>query len=138
MSTQGTKSVLEYTKEELQKLPVEQLKILLDEAKTGERQYWTEQTGLKLIINSIWGNSKSGGFPLFNEKMAQGITGNGRFFIRLLSKNMRKISYNLCLKPDNVMLHIMIRIHLLPNCYFVDMFITKNPDSTINEQVDFC
>lgn len=100
MSIQGTKSVLEYTKEELEKLPVEQLKILLDEAKTGERQYWTEQTGLKLIINSLYGAMANRYFPLFNEKMAQAITGNGRFFIRLLSKNIENKLQSM-LKSDN-------------------------------------
>lgn len=140
MSTQaiqGTKSVLEYTKEELQQLPVEQLKILLDEAKTGERQYWTEQTGLKLIINSLYGAMANRYFPLFNEKMAQAITGNGRFFIRLLSKNIENKLQSM-LKSDNV--YVVYNdtdsvYYQIAN--FVDMFITKNPDSTINEQVDF-
>ena len=137
MSTQGTKSVLEYTKEELQKLPVEQLKLLLDEAKTGERQYWTEQTGLKLIINSLYGATANRWFPLFNEKMAQAITGNGRFFIRLLSKNIENKLQSM-LKADNP----YVTYNDTDSIYyqiadFVDMFIAKNPDSTINEQVDF-
>lgn len=82
------KEVLEYTEEELRKLPIEVLKKLLDDARSGERQYWTEQTGLKLIINSLYGAFANRWFPLFDEKMAQAITGAGRFFIRTLAKNI--------------------------------------------------
>lgn len=137
MSTQNTKSVLDYTKEELQELPVNELKVLLEEAKSGERQYWTEQTGLKLIINSLYGAMANRYFPLFNEKMAQAITGNGRFFIRLLSKNIEnKLQSMLKSNNDYVIYNDTDSIYY-QIADFVDMFIDKNPNSTINEQVDF-
>lgn len=131
------REVLEYTEEELMQLPLTQLRELLDSAASKERQYTTEQISLKIIINSLYGALANKWFPLFNEKMAQAITGNGRFFIRLLSKNVEEklqtmepstkpyILYN-----DTDSLYYSIEP-------FVNMFIAKNPDSTINEQVDF-
>ena len=130
--------VLEYSEEELNNLSVNELELLLSEAEVKERMYLTEQIGLKIIINSLYGALANKWFPLFNEKMAQAITGNGRFFIRLLAKNIesRLQSMNK-LENDSYMVYSdtdSVYYHIEP---FMNMFIEKNPDSTISEQTDF-
>lgn len=131
------REVLEYTEEELMQLPLPQLRKLLDSAASKERQYTTEQISLKIIINSLYGALANKWFPLFNEKMAQAITGNGRFFIRLVSKNVEEKLQSMepSTKPyilynDTDSLYYSIEP-------FVNMFIAKNPNSTLDEQVDF-
>lgn len=131
------KEVLEYTEEELRKLPLEVLKKLLDDARSGERQYWTEQTGLKLIINSLYGAFANRWFPLFDEKMAQAITGAGRFFIRTLAKNIETKLQSMHPSEELYMSYSdtdSVYYHIEP---FVQMFIDKNPNSSIDEQVTF-
>ena len=133
----NSKDVLDYTEDELKNLSIPQLKILLDEAATKERQYTTEQISLKIIINSLYGALANKWFPLFNEKMAQAITGNGRFFIRLLSKNVEEKLQSMHASTKPYILYNdtdSIYYHVEP---FIDMFISKNPESTLDEQVDF-
>lgn len=83
-----SKDVLDYSDAELEELSTEELRLLLEEAEIKERQSWTAQTGLKIVINSLYGALSNKYFPLFNERMAQAVTGNGRFFIQLLAKNV--------------------------------------------------
>ena len=79
------KEVLEYTDEELKNLNIEELKVLLKEAENGESLWNTKQMTNKILMNSLYGALGNKSFPLFNESMAQAITGNGRYFIRKLS-----------------------------------------------------
>lgn len=130
--------VLEYSEDELNQLSNEELKELLNESSVKERLYLTEQTGLKIIMNSLYGALANKWFPLFNEKMAQAITSNGRFFIRLLAKNIEsKLQSMYKLENDTYMIYSdtdSVYYHIEP---FVNMFIDKNPNSTISDQTDF-
>lgn len=80
--------LLEYKKEDLNKLSTEELKKLLDECKTQENKYHAMEMTKKILINSLYGALANKGFSLFNELIAQSITGNGRFFIQLGAKNI--------------------------------------------------
>lgn len=131
------KEVLEYTEEELRLLSIEDLKILLVESQFKERQYTTEQISLKIIINSLYGALANKWFPLFDEKMAQAITGAGRFFIRSLGKNVEAKLQSMHPSDEPYMVYgdtDSIYYHILP---FVQMFIDKNPESSIDDRVTF-
>lgn len=79
------KEVLDYTKEELQSLSDEELKVLLREAEDKETLYDVRQKVEKLLINGLYGALATKFFPLFNEDIAAAITGNGRYFIQKLA-----------------------------------------------------
>ena len=49
---------------------------------------YTGQLTDKLSINSLYGALGQRYFPLFNESIAAAITGNGRFFIKMLANNI--------------------------------------------------
>jgi DNA polymerase elongation subunit (family B) len=92
-------NVLEYTEEQLKELSIDELKILLKEAEDGESLFNTQQMSAKLRINSLYGALGNRHFPLFNQAMAQAITGNGRYFIASLGNliNLRlseKLGYD--------------------------------------------
>ena len=48
----------------------------------------TMQMSAKLQINGLYGALAAKHFSMYNEQMAQSITGNGRYFIRLLAENI--------------------------------------------------
>ena len=50
----------------------------------------TEQMTAKIQINSLYGAIASDNFSMFNEKIAQSITGNGRYFIKMLANNIEQ------------------------------------------------
>lgn len=131
-------NVLDYTEDELRNLSIPELEVLLKESQAGEQQNTTKQLGLKLIINSLYGAFANKWFPLFNEKVAGAITGNGRFFIRTLGRNIENQLQKMHkLETDTYMIYSdtdSVYYHIEP---FVNMFIEKNPDSSINERTDF-
>jgi len=131
------KDPLEYTEEELKKCSTELLKTLLDECETLELQHNTEQMMLKLLINSLYGALANKWFPLFNEKMAQAITGNGRYFIRKLAnyvestlQKLNKSDKPYILSGDTDSIYYTIEPFML-------MYQQKNPNLSMNEYVDW-
>jgi len=48
----------------------------------------TEQMTAKIQINSLYGAMAAKHFSMYNESMAQSITGNGRYFIKMLANNI--------------------------------------------------
>lgn len=76
------KDILEYSREELEALDTDKLLELYHEAEMMEEQKSTGQLTKKVLINSLYGALANVAFILFNEKIAQAITGNGRFFIQ--------------------------------------------------------
>jgi len=81
---------LDYTEDELRSLSAGELKLLESEAASLESLYNTRQLVEKTLINSLYGALANKWFPLFNEEMAQAITGNGRCFIQMLANNIEK------------------------------------------------
>ena len=80
------KDSLEYSKEELLTLSKETLEKVLDQNDCKADEYHLKQLSLKILMNSLYGALGNKHFMLFNEKMAQSITMNGRFFIQKSAK----------------------------------------------------
>lgn len=74
--------ILNYTKEDLEKLSKEELEKLHSECQYWEEFYNTQQMVEKIMINSLYGAQGNKDFILLNEKVAQAITGNGRFLVK--------------------------------------------------------
>jgi hypothetical protein len=128
--------LLEYKKEDLNKLSTEELKKLLDECKTQENKYHAMEMTKKILINSLYGALANKGFSLFNELIAQSITGNGRFFIQLGAKNIENKLQEI-LKSDKP----YVTYGDTDSVYYqiepiMEKIIEKNPNKTINEYVD--
>lgn len=82
------KNVLDYNIEDLNNLSIEELELLYILAEDGENEFNTRQLCEKTLMNALYGATANQFFPLFNEEMAAGITGNGRYFIRKLANNI--------------------------------------------------
>lgn len=80
------KDSLEYSKEELLTLSKETLEKVLKQNDDKADEYHLRQLSLKILMNSLYGALGNKHFMLFNEKMAQSITMNGRFFIQKSAK----------------------------------------------------
>jgi hypothetical protein len=129
------KEVLEYTEEELRQLPSTELEHLLTESKNGESLYGTKQLVEKTLINSLYGALANKYFPLFNEDMAAGITGNGRYFIRRLAENIEKQLQVLLPQTKKYMIYSdtdSVYFHIEP---FMNKFKKANPDLSVGEYV---
>ena len=75
----NTDDILNYTKEDLEKLSKEELEKLHSECQYWEEFYNTQQMVEKIMINSLYGAQGNKDFILLNEKVAQAITGNEDF-----------------------------------------------------------
>jgi len=126
-----------YSEEQLNELTDEELNELYDNCVFLESRFNTEQMGLKILINSLYGALANKWFPLFNEKMAQAITGNGRYFIRMLAdriesalQKMHKSNQKYIISGDTDSVYYTIEP-------FMNMYKTKNPNATQGECVDW-
>jgi DNA polymerase I len=79
------KDPLDYSDEELKQLSKEELNELAAQCDNLESLYNTSQLVQKLLINSLYGAIANKYFPLYNQKIAAAITGNGRYFIQKLA-----------------------------------------------------
>lgn len=59
---------------------------LIGQAESFESQYDVAQMTKKILMNSLYGALGNRYFPLFNEQLAQAITGNGRYFIQMAAR----------------------------------------------------
>jgi len=82
------KDPLEYTKEELESLSTSELEVIMKIARDKESLFNTAQLVKKLLMNSLYGAFSNKYFPLFNQHMARAITGNGRYFIQTMAKEI--------------------------------------------------
>lgn len=85
---------MDYSVDELNSLSTEELEELYHTAQMKEDEYHTAQLCKKVTINSLYGALGNAYFPLFNQEIAQAITGNGRFYIQhtadLIEKTLSK------------------------------------------------
>ena len=79
------KEMLKYSAE-AEKL--KETKLDYKEAETKAQMLNITQNALKVLMNSGYGCLSSKYFAMFNQEMARAITGNGRFFIQLVSKRV--------------------------------------------------
>lgn len=130
--------LLALTNEELEKMSSAELEDLLHLAQDKGDEFYTLQIAYKTLINSLYGALGNKAFVLFNEKIAQAITGNGRFFIQSLGRNINdylqskipsdKAYWNYA-DTDSVYYNIEP---------FVKKFEERSPSASILEKVDFC
>jgi DNA polymerase elongation subunit (family B) len=129
------KDVLEYTEDELTQLDVETLLALRHEAESKQTLYNTEQMVLKINMNSLYGALGNQWFPLFNEAMANAITGNGRYFIQMLARNVEKKLQNIIPSNKNYVIYSDTDSIYFQINNFMSEFVQNN--NNIDEQVDF-
>lgn len=82
--------VLNYSREDLEKLSDSELEKLLKYTQDKGNEYYILQIALKTLINSLYGALGNKAFILINEKIAQAITGNGRYFIKSFGRRIEK------------------------------------------------
>jgi hypothetical protein len=131
------KNVLDYNIEELNNLSIEELEHLYSLAEDGENEYNTRQLVEKTLMNALFGATANQFFPLFNEEMASAITGNGRYFIRKLGRNIEEKLQSMLKSTKNYVIYSdtdSVYFQIEP---FVNMYLEKNPNSSINETVDW-
>ena len=130
--------VLNCSREDLEKLSDLELEKLLKYTQDKGNEYYILQIALKTLINSLYGALGNKAFILINEKIAQAITGNGRYFIKSFG---RRIENHLqSLKNWNRPYYIYSDTD---SAYytiepFVEEFLKKKPDASLSEIVDFC
>ena len=129
-----------YSKEEITEASkfwtVEELAELHSSAASMEEQYNTAQMVAKIIMNSLYGALGNAYFPLFNEAIAQAITGNGRYFIRKLAEYIEQKLQSLHKSEKPYIVYgdtDSVYYHIEP---FMESYITNNPDKTMDEYVD--
>ena len=80
--------VLNCSREDLEKLSDSELEELLKFSQDKSNEYHILQISLKTLINSLYGALGNKAFILINEKIAQAITGNGRYFIKSFGRRI--------------------------------------------------
>ena len=80
--------VLNCSREDLEKLSDSELKSLLKFTQDKSNEFHILQISLKTLINSLYGALGNKAFILINEKIAQAITGNGRYFIKSFGRRI--------------------------------------------------
>ena len=80
--------VLNCSREDLEKLSDSELEKLLKYTQDKGNEYYILQIALKTLINSLYGALGNKAFILINEKIAQAITGNGRYFIKSFGRRI--------------------------------------------------
>lgn len=131
------KDVLDYTDAELQGMTTEKLKGLLEEAEYGKSLNNTQQLAEKTLINGLYGALANKYFPLFNEDMAAAITGNGRYYIRLLANYIEDALQGMHPSEKSYVIYgdtDSVYFQIEP---FMEMYQKKNPDLSIDEYVDW-
>jgi len=105
-----------------------------------ETQCKTEQLVLKLLMNSLYGAIGNKHFRLFNIEIARAITGNTRFYIKMLSQYLNEGLNKLLKDPYDAIIYNdtdSVYISIAP---FVDEKFGSQKDTPelIQEKVDFC
>jgi len=93
--------------------------------------------GLKILINSLYGALANKWFPLFNEAMAQAITGNGRYFIRMLAIQVEETLQEMLPQEKPFVISgdtDSIYFSIEP---FMKRFKEKNPGLSLDDYVDW-
>jgi len=131
------KTPLDYTEHELKTLSIHELKILLSECESLENKFNTEQTVMKLNMNSLFGAQANKWFPLFNETIANAITGNGRYFIRKIAIYVEKGLQEKLPSPSPYVIYGDTDSIYFQIAAFVELYVSKNPSVSLAECVEF-
>lgn len=85
---QEIEDVLNLERDDFEKLSNEELLDLYHATQNKGDELFILQISLKTLINSLYGAQGNKSFILANEKVAQAITGNGRYFIKSFGKRI--------------------------------------------------
>lgn len=85
---QEIEDVLNLERDDIEKLSNEKLLDLYHATQDKGDELFILQISLKTLINSLYGAQGNKSFILANEKVAQAITGNGRYFIKSFGKRI--------------------------------------------------
>lgn len=127
---------LEYTRDQLADMSTDDLVSILNECESRAKFYYAQQMAKKILINALYGATGNRAFLLFNEKIAQAITGNGRFFIQRTANKIEaklqeiepsKKPYVVYGDTDSVYYQI---------ASIMDKVIAKYPNKSIGDYVD--
>lgn len=145
------KDILEYSREDLEALDTDKLLELYHEAEMMEEQKSTGQLTKKVLINSLYGALANVAFILFNEKIAQAITGNGRFFIQKTANMIERALQEKLPSPKKFVCYgdtDSVYYQIAP---YVELYMKKQHGNTdikglspeeknswIEEETDFC
>ena len=130
--------VLNSSREDLEKLSDSELESLLKFTQDKSNEFHILQISLKTLINSLYGALGNEAFILINEKIAQAITGNGRYFIKSFGRRIENhlqslIKWN---KPYYIYSDTDSAYYTIEP--FVEEYLKKKPDASLSEIVDFC
>lgn len=128
--------LLDYTEEDLEKLDTETLLKLVEECEDKVKIYLSQQMSKKILINSLYGALANKGFSLFNEKIAQSITGNGRFFIQYSAIKIENKLQSIMPSKNKYLVYGDTDSNYYHIGNIMAEIIKKNPNKTINEYVD--
>lgn len=138
-SSTDIKDPLEYLDNEelLQGLSKSQLEKLIDIAESKSNFYNTEQYVKKILINSLYGALGNPNFVLFNEKIAQAITGNGRYFIQMTANNMENYLQSLIKSEKPYVMYGDTDSFYTQIEPIMSKYIAENPGKSLNDYVDY-
>lgn len=125
-----------YSREELEQMSTDDLLALKDRSNYNASKLLTQQMTKKILINSLYGAIANIHFCLFNEKIAQAITGNGRYFIQMTANNVENYLQSKHKSDKPYVLYgdtDSFYFHIEP---IVDRIMEKYPNRSINEYVD--
>lgn len=117
-------------------MSTDELNELLNKVDVQISYYDTFQMTLKILMNSLYGALANKYFPLFNDRMAAAITGNGRYFIRGMSNYLEQEFEKMI--PGKYGIYNDTDSFYLTVKPFVSKFLEKNPNAGIEEITNFC
>lgn len=132
------KQLLEYTDNDLNNLSIDELSELANEASKKETELNVGQMTLKILMNSLYGAMANKHFPLFNESIAQAITGNGRYFIRGLGEYVEQRLQEIIPNDSGYWLASDTDSAYFTIAPFIKKFLNKKQDASITDLVNFC
>lgn len=125
-----------YSREELEKMSTDDLLALKDRSKYNASKLLTQQVVKKVLINSLYGAIANVHFCLFNEKIAQAITGNGRFYIQLSANNIENFLQAKCKSSKPYVVYGDTDSWYIQIEPIMNKIIEKYPNLSINEYVN--
>ena len=135
---QEIEDVLNLERDDFEKLSNAELLDLYHATQDKGDELFILQISLKTLINSLYGAQGNKSFILANEKVAQAITGNGRYFIKSFGKRIEKRlqslkNYN---KPYYIYSDTDSAYYTIEP--FVDEFLKAHPNTSVTDIVNFC
>lgn len=131
-------TLLNLSTKDLEKMNSSELVELRKFAQDKGDEFYTVQIAYKTLINSLYGALGHEAFILFNEKIAQAITSNGRYFIRTLGKNVDNALKDASKTDEEFWTYADTDSVYYTVNHFVKMYEHKHPDAGLLDKVDFC